>query len=68
MNRIRPIAEKVIKYLHGQEVQVKFDGVVASYIHMFVNRLLRSKQRLHEAILYDLLAQHYRSYLAKAKK
>jgi thiopeptide-type bacteriocin biosynthesis protein len=38
-----------------------------SYVHMHVNRLIRSAQRAHELVLYDLLARLYESKLARAK-
>ena len=39
-----------------------------SYIHMHVNRLIRSAQRAHELVLYDLLVRLYESRVARAKK
>jgi thiopeptide-type bacteriocin biosynthesis protein len=39
-----------------------------SYVHMFVNRLIRSAQRAHELVLYDLLVRLYESQLARAKQ
>ena len=47
--------------------QSKLNTILPSYIHMMVNRLLRSKQRIHEVVLYDFLFQHYRSTIARAK-
>jgi len=41
--------------------------LVPSYIHMNVNRLIRSAQRAHEVVLYDLLVRLYESKLARAK-
>jgi len=38
-----------------------------SYIHMHVNRLIRSAQRAHELVLYDLLVRLYESAAARAK-
>ena len=39
-----------------------------SYLHMHGNRLLRSGQRAHELLLYDLLARQYESELAQGHK
>jgi thiopeptide-type bacteriocin biosynthesis protein len=39
-----------------------------SYVHMHVNRMIRSAQRAHEVVLYDLLVRLYESRLARAKK
>jgi thiopeptide-type bacteriocin biosynthesis protein len=41
--------------------------LVPSYIHMHVNRLIRSAQRAHELVLYDLLVRLYESQAARAK-
>lgn len=48
------------------------DSVLGSMIHMFMNRIFRSKNRLHEMVLYDMLYRHYkaawgkRTYVRKA--
>lgn len=44
----------------------KFD-LASSYLHMFLNRFLRSKQRLHEMVIYDLLLRTYKSHEAKLR-
>jgi len=36
------------------------DSLLGSYIHMLMNRLFRSKNRLHEMVLYDLLFRTYK--------
>lgn len=38
-----------------------------SYVHMTVNRLIRSEARMHELVLYDFLAQTYGRQLARAR-
>lgn len=39
-----------------------------SYLHMHANRLIRSAQRAHELVLYDLLVRLYESQTARAKQ
>jgi hypothetical protein len=39
-----------------------------SYVHMSVNRMIRSAQRNHELVLYDLLVRLYESRLARARQ
>lgn len=46
----------------------KLSEMISSYIHMNVNRLFRSRQPLHEMMLYSLLQRHYASVLAQQKK
>ena len=42
-------------------------AIAASYVHMHVNRMLRSAPRRHEFVLYDFLARLYESRAARAK-
>ena len=41
--------------------------LLKSYLHMMLNRLFRSKNRIHEMILYDFLFRYYTSEIAKKK-
>lgn len=41
--------------------------LLPNYIHMFVNRLIRSDQRAHELVLYDFLHRLTQSRLARAE-
>jgi len=45
--------------------QASRDCILISYIHMAVNRLISSGQRLHELMMYDFLCRHYTSLAAK---
>lgn len=40
---------------------------LASHLHMIVNRMFRTNQRLYEMVLYDFLYNHYRSEIARTK-
>ena len=46
---------------------IALDELVASYLHMQVNRLLRSAQREQELVLYELLIRHYQAQRAQGK-
>lgn len=43
-------------------------SIVQSFLHMHVNRMLRSKQRAQEFALYDLLVRLYESEAARARR
>lgn len=43
------------------------DNYLASYIHMFMNRLFKSAQRKHELVVYHLLGKYYTSAVARKK-
>lgn len=59
------IAEHVKTLL--KESDIDLNGYLHSHIHMLMNRLFRSKQRLHEMVLYDLQYQFYKAEIAKEK-
>jgi lantibiotic biosynthesis protein len=44
------------------------EQIAPSLVHMHVNRLIRSSQRAHELVLYDLLAGIFDSRAARAAK
>jgi lantibiotic biosynthesis protein len=62
---IAPCVQYINTLIEQNKLEVSKSNLLASYIHMFLNRFLRSKQRLQEMIIYDLLRQHYRSVLAR---
>ena len=46
---------------------ISLNNLLGSYIHMLMNRLFKSKQRLHEMVIYDFLYRYYNSEIAKMK-
>ncbi|SET98879.1 lantibiotic dehydratase [Hymenobacter actinosclerus] len=61
-----PLARIRERHQRGQ-LAVGFQSLLASYVHMFLNRLLRSHQRQQEMVLYDFLFQAYSSRLAQQR-
>lgn len=45
--------------------KIKFQNLIKSYIHMLMNRLFRSDQRVHEMVIYGFLKKYYRIRIAK---
>ncbi|MFS4449028.1 thiopeptide-type bacteriocin biosynthesis protein [Maribacter sp. 2307UL18-2] len=43
------------------------DSRIQSYLHMFLNRLFRSKNRLQEFVLYFMMERHYQALNGKYK-
>jgi lantibiotic biosynthesis protein len=62
---VAPCVAHIHTLIEQNKLGVSKSDLLASYIHMFLNRFLRSKQRLQEMVIYDLLYQHYRSVLAR---
>lgn len=61
--RNRVVINSIMKI--GPNLDVSINDLLSSYIHMHCNRLFKSKQRVHEMVIYDLLFQHYKSNLAR---
>jgi len=62
--QLMPIVEQ-IKRKANKDISV--DELLKSYLHMMLNRLFRSNNRLHELILYDFMSRYYTSEIAKEK-
>ena len=64
---VQPIAEAILKLEENKQLQMPLNDLLASYSHMMVNRLFKSKQRTHEMVLYDFLHRYYKSEIARKK-
>lgn len=49
-------------------LNTSIEELLSSYIHMSVNRLIPSNQRLHELFIYDFMFRTYESLIAREKK
>ncbi|WP_124979560.1 thiopeptide-type bacteriocin biosynthesis protein [Nonlabens xiamenensis] len=47
------------------QLDVPITDLMASYIHMSINRMFRSEQRLYEMTIYDFLKKKYDSLIAR---
>lgn len=56
-----PVADQLRTLACQQQLQVTLDDLLASFIHMHVNRLIPAQARLHELLLYDFLYRHYKT-------
>jgi thiopeptide-type bacteriocin biosynthesis protein len=46
-------------------LDVSLEQLISSYIHMTINRTFRSKQRLHEMMIYNFLDKKYKSKMVR---
>jgi thiopeptide-type bacteriocin biosynthesis protein len=58
-------AEKLIQKCHQNNVSIHL--YLSSYIHMMMNRIFPSKNRLFELMLYFLLSKHYKGMISQQK-
>jgi len=54
--------------MHFKEKGENLNTLLSSYTHMMMNRWFRSKQRMHEAVVYDFLLKYYKSMMAREAK
>lgn len=59
--------QKILHLANNKTLMVTLDNLMVSCIHMFMNRIFRSRQRLHEMVIYGFLLRFYRSQLAQIK-
>ncbi len=62
---LKPIIATILEQHKLQVLGITLNDLLGSYVHMFINRFLRSKQRQHELVIYDFLVQFYTSQLAR---
>jgi thiopeptide-type bacteriocin biosynthesis protein len=65
--KIRSISKIILEMEKNNELEIPLNKLLGSYIHMMINRLFRSKQRLSEMVIYDMLRRYYSSLIAKVK-
>ena len=63
--RLRPAVAKLRELEAAGRLWVPLPVLAESYVHMYVNRILRSAMRTQELVLYDFLSRIYRSQLAR---
>ena len=64
----KDIVNEILVLHQKNELDTDFDELIYSMIHMLLNRLFISKQRMHELVVYDLLHSYYKSMIARNKK
>ncbi|WP_422080479.1 thiopeptide-type bacteriocin biosynthesis protein [Ulvibacterium sp.] len=64
---VGPIASQILNLFENGTMEIRLDDLMASYLHMHMNRLFKSKNRLHELVCYDFLHRYYKSMIARKK-
>lgn len=63
----KPIIKDVLVHKKNETLQVPINNLMSSYIHMHMNRLFKSKNRMHEMVCYDFLCREYKTQVAILK-
>jgi lantibiotic biosynthesis protein len=65
---VRQVADKLEMLAQAGALQADMCELARSFIHLHINRLLRSAPRQNEGILYDFLFRLYDGQLARGKR
>jgi len=64
----RPLAAQLRALETAGRLRQPITDLAHSFVHMTVNRMMRSHQRIQELVLCDLLRRHYDGLIARAKQ
>jgi len=65
--KMKPVVLLLKTKMERNKTLITLPSLLGSYIHMMLNRLFRSKNRIHELVLYDFMNRYYKSEVAKMK-
>ncbi|HXP51533.1 MAG TPA: thiopeptide-type bacteriocin biosynthesis protein, partial [Bacteroidia bacterium] len=64
---LKPIIKNLLDLKMNGLLKVTVDNLLSSYIHMMMNRIFMSRQRVCEMVAYDILFRYYTSVKARQK-
>jgi thiopeptide-type bacteriocin biosynthesis protein len=67
VKNISPIILELLMLKKSNKIEVNFDNLIFSYLHMSMNRLFKSKNRKHEMVMYNFLHRYYRLVAGRNK-
>jgi len=59
------IVKDILNHKKENTLELELNNLMSSYIHMLMNRLFKSKNRMHEMVCYDFLCRYYKSMIAR---
>ena len=65
--QIHSLCQQLLALEAANELTLPLDQLLASLIHMLLNRLIPDNQRKHEMVLYEFLFRYYKSSEARKK-
>jgi thiopeptide-type bacteriocin biosynthesis protein len=65
--RLRPIVENLRSLENAGRLGATIEDLAGSFVHMHLNRMLRSGHRRQELVLYEFLARLYRSRIERSR-
>jgi thiopeptide-type bacteriocin biosynthesis protein len=63
----KSIINELLLMNSNKKLEMPIDELIASILHMNLNRLFMGRNRTNEFVVYDLLSKHYKSQLIRLK-
>ena len=63
----KPYMDAIVEHKNNETLKVPINSLMSSYLHMHMNRLFKSKNRMHEMVCYDFLCREYKTKVARMK-
>ncbi|MCG8689296.1 MAG: thiopeptide-type bacteriocin biosynthesis protein, partial [Desulfobacterales bacterium] len=67
MKSARPIIHNILELSKQDKQEIPLNNLLGSLVHMHFNRLFRTKQRMHELVIYYFMHKFYKSQVARLK-
>lgn len=64
--RLTPILADLRNQVSRGGLHCSLESLLGTYVHLFLNRLLRAQHRKQEFVIYDFLWRYYRSAMARS--
>ena len=63
-----PIVDRISDLYAAGKMELSLFSLLGSYIHMMLNRIVTSEPRVHELVIYDFLARHYKTMVVRSEQ
>lgn len=67
MRKAQPIIQAIVELSLKGDLEMPLNNLLSSLVHMHFNRLFRTKQRMHELVIYYFMNKFYTSQAARLK-
>ena len=67
ISHLEKAVEHILQLKNDQMLEVPFENLLRSIVHMHFNRVFRVKQRMHELVIYYMFSNYYKSLGVRQK-
>jgi thiopeptide-type bacteriocin biosynthesis protein len=67
ISHLEKAVQHILQLKNDQVLEVSFENLLKSIVHMHFNRVFRVKQRMHELVIYYMFSNYYKSLGVRQK-